>query len=166
MDNAQDNKDKTPGTVEAGEDVNTECPMCSLEVSVNENALMCDQCQEWVHIACDPSVSKELYLEHLKNEALEFLSPGCSLRRYENNDERAPTNVYPGVQRPREKSQHPHRQPTDISTAPAQTDENETDSTTVSANPNTQITVITLGPTRDAPTNENKSPMWSPGIRR
>ena len=91
MDNAQDNKDRTAGTEEAGEDINTECPVCSLEVSVNENA------------QCD--------LEHLKNEALEFICPGCSLRWYENNDDQAPTNVCPSIQRPTDT--HPHRQPTD-----------------------------------------------------
>ena len=157
MNNAQD-KVKTPDIEDAGGDTNTECPVCSMEVSVNENALICDHCQEWVHTKCDPSVSKELYLEHLKNEALEFICPGCSLRRYENNDAQAPgSNVSSNVQvlTNNEKSLHPQGQLSD-SIAQAQTDGNRAGNTNATTDINTPTTGITPSLPQAAPTSQNR----------
>jgi len=37
------------------------CGVCTLEVADSHKALCCDMCDQWVHVACDPSIDESTY---------------------------------------------------------------------------------------------------------
>ena len=47
------------------------CPVCSSLYSMEENStpmLSCDSCEYWVHSACDPTMSYEIYMRRYEND--------------------------------------------------------------------------------------------------
>lgn len=47
------------------------CGICALEVSNNDAAVCYDNCDHWIHVSCDPSLSLDNYHEMVSNPSTE-----------------------------------------------------------------------------------------------
>ena len=55
----------------------TACNYCNLPVKRADSALACDQCEEWVHLNCDPNINDSLYNQHQEDTDLPYLCMNC-----------------------------------------------------------------------------------------
>lgn len=72
-----------------GPSVALPCGVCSLEVSDGDAAVCCDNCDHWIHVSCDTSLSMDEYNVMVSNPSTEpWFCCSCKETIIENTNER------------------------------------------------------------------------------